>query len=79
MGMGILAPMPMLGDVLRAWRISQGLSQVEAAEKVEVNQSTWSDWESGKNTPRVHTAHRLSELVGPSVIDAILADDRAQP
>lgn len=38
---------------LAYWRLQQHLSQKQAADKLGVAKSTWSQWESGKRTPSI--------------------------
>ena len=45
------APMPQL----RAWRVSQGLSQFEAAVRLGVSLSSWIRWET-KHVPELRRA-----------------------
>lgn len=40
-----------LGEILRGWRTKHGLTQKAAANRVGVNQGTWSRWESGQSMP----------------------------
>ena len=57
--------------LLKAWRTKLGLSQDDAANRVEVHQNTWSDWESGKKVPRTEKALEIHVLTdGECPIDA---------
>lgn len=55
-----MADIPPLPDLMRARRRADGLSQVAAAAKVGIHQSTWSRWESGASRP--HAASHLAAL-----------------
>lgn len=66
-------PMVMqIGTHLKTWRIREGLSQSEAAEKIGVKQPTISGWESG-HLPDAHSLKKIASVLGVSV-DALLAD-----
>jgi transcriptional regulator with XRE-family HTH domain len=66
--------------LLRQWREGRGLSQHDAGLLVNVHQNSWSDWESGKKTPRTEAALRLHVLTeGACPVDAWAdADLRAE-
>ena len=40
------------GNLLH-WRLKRELSQTQAADKLGVAKSTWSQWEAGKRTPSI--------------------------
>ncbi len=50
------------GERLRAWRLSQELSQTAAGALVGVQQGTWSDWESGQNVPTLWSATQIERV-----------------
>lgn len=54
----------MKGITLKASRVNAGLSQKEAAEKLEINKSTLSNWETGKTYPTVLQLQKIEELYG---------------
>lgn len=47
---------------LRAWRISKGWTQEEAAKHLGVRQSLWSSWEVGRTKPGLNYAMALAQL-----------------
>ena len=54
-------------DYLIDFRKSEGLSQVEVASRMGVGQSTVSEFESKKHTPRVATLERYANALGLTV------------
>jgi transcriptional regulator with XRE-family HTH domain len=46
-------------ELLRAWREERGFSQTEAAEFLDVSQSSLSDYEAGRAMPRADVAVRI--------------------
>lgn len=50
--------------LLKEWRASAGLSQVQAAELVGVRQPTWCAWETGKVTPHIEGALKIARVSG---------------
>ena len=51
-----------LPDKLRCFRIENGISQLEAAEKLEVSRQTVYRWETGTSLPSMDNLMRLSKL-----------------
>lgn len=49
-------------EKLKRWREEQGLTQTEAANKVEVGQASWSAWESGQKRPSIEQLVQLAAL-----------------
>ncbi len=47
---------------LSACRVQAGYTQVEAAKAIGVSEQTMIRWESGKSTPKMDEAQKLSEL-----------------
>jgi transcriptional regulator with XRE-family HTH domain len=45
------------------WRLKLNLSQRQAADKLGVAKSTWSQWESGKRTPSILYLPRLGKVL----------------
>lgn len=53
-----------LGDVIRRERLRHNWSQEELAERIDVDQSRISSWETGKHIPRLGTLLKLEEAFG---------------
>jgi transcriptional regulator with XRE-family HTH domain len=51
-------------SLLAAAIADQKLTQSEVAERIGVSQGTVSDWESGKNTPKLVFALRMLDTFG---------------
>ncbi len=50
-------------EKLLAWRLAEGLSQREAAERADISQSAWCEYESGEGSaPKVDQAIRITNL-----------------
>ena len=47
---------------LKAARINAGLKQIDVANKLSVNITTVSNWESGKTKPSIENFRKLCEL-----------------
>lgn len=47
---------------IKAWRLSQGFTQAQAAAKVGVSASTWSAWETGAREPSAYNRDTLVRL-----------------
>lgn len=58
---------------IKAIRESRGLTQNEAAMKLDIDNSTISKWETGESLPRAATLIRLAEVLGCTV-DELLKD-----
>lgn len=56
---------------LRAARVNAGLTQKEAAEKLNVSNKTVWSWESGKTMPNVNKIDAICSLYGMSYDDII--------
>lgn len=56
---------------LRNWRVSSGISQAEAARRVDVSQPIWSEWESGSREPRLVNARAIEAVTGGVVLVAM--------
>ena len=50
-------------DSLVHWRLKRHLSQKQAADKLGVAKSTWSQWESGKRTPSIFYLPLLGQVL----------------
>ena len=48
-------------------RINAGLSQTEAARRLGVDQSTVSNWETGKKAPRASKLAGMADLYGCTI------------
>jgi transcriptional regulator with XRE-family HTH domain len=48
---------------LAYWRLKRQLSQKQAADKLGVAKSTWSQWESGKRTPSIFYLPLLGQVL----------------
>ena len=60
----------------RAMRIRAKIKQIDAAERLGVNQSTVSMWESGENKPRADILLDIAKAYDCTV-DDLLRDDSA--
>lgn len=49
-------------SLLRAWRQAEGLTQAQAAERLDLLQSRVSEYETGKVRPDLDTAVRIERL-----------------
>lgn len=58
------ASVPNEDSALRAWRKSQDLTLVEAAELVPTTHSVWLRWETRARDPNGTSLRRLSEVTG---------------
>lgn len=56
-----------LKDKLRQLRLAANLSITQAAERIGVHQSTFSDWEAGRTTPRLVQYTKIASGFGVSV------------
>lgn len=54
-------------EALGVWRKKHGLTQHAAGKRLGVSQATWSDWESGKKTPSLKLALRITSMTGVKV------------
>ena len=59
------------GDNLKRLRISHGYTQSELAEMVNVNQSTYCQYESSGKIPNMYVAIKLARILGTTVEDMI--------
>lgn len=67
----------LVGDRLKAAREAAGLSQDDVAQKLDVDQSRVSRWETGKNLPTGERRKRLIKLLRVSQDDIFGAGDMA--
>ena len=54
-------------DILQAYRVKNGLTQGQLAQKVFVTRQAVSRWESGETTPNQETLKELSKIYGVSI------------
>ena len=59
---------------LKNARIRAGLTQEEVAEKLKIDQSAISLWETGRNGPKVSRLPEIAKLFG-TTIDELLKED----
>lgn len=52
---------------LRAWRASEGLNQIEAAQRLKISYTTYQRLERGAYSMRVPMAKRLAPITGVPV------------
>ncbi len=64
------------GNIIRELRIKNGLSQQQLADKVWVNRSTITNWETGRRVPDIIMIKRLAESLGVHV-NTLLEGDAA--
>ena len=58
----------------RGCRATSGMSQTEWANKLDVDQTTVSSWETGKTTPDARKMAQISELSGVPMALIILPE-----
>lgn len=58
---------PVASRLMQEWRKNAGKTQGEAADAISVRQPTWSEYESGRKTPRTTTALKIAELTEGAV------------
>ena len=56
----------MLPERLKNLRKKAGLTQKEIAEKLQVGQNSYSNWEKGNRTPIQPTIEKLAEILNTS-------------
>lgn len=61
----------MNGITLRAARVNAGLTQKEAAAKLNVSNKTLWNWETGVRVPNINKVKAICELYGMSYDDII--------
>jgi transcriptional regulator with XRE-family HTH domain len=62
-----VTPAEQIGKKIKAARERKGLTQKECATKLPVSQSTWCDWENGRQAPRYSRLPALAKLLGTAV------------
>lgn len=58
---------------LRKYRIEQGLTQAQLAEKIGVTASCITMWENGNRSPNISTLKKLAQILDCTV-DELIAD-----
>lgn len=58
---------PVAARLLRVWRKRSGRTQGQAAALLPVRQATWSEYETGRKTPRTTGALKLADITGDAV------------
>ncbi|WMJ85459.1 helix-turn-helix transcriptional regulator [Anaerocolumna sp. MB42-C2] len=61
----------MAGMSLKALRVNKGLTQAQAAEKLEISKDTLSNYERGKSFPDVPVIRRIETVYGVGYNDII--------
>lgn len=61
----------MVKITLKAARVTRGLSQKEAAEKLGISESTLYKWESGKNKPNAKYLPKIEKVFGIQISNII--------
>lgn len=59
---------------LKEFRVMKNLTQQQIADKLEINQKTYSNYENGRAEPSVQNLIKLAKLFGVSV-DALVGND----
>ncbi|MBQ2671700.1 MAG: helix-turn-helix transcriptional regulator [Clostridia bacterium] len=65
-----------LGENLKTARINSGLSQDVASKLINLNRSSLSYYENGRNIPTIFTIIRLMGIYKIDINDVILVDNR---
>jgi transcriptional regulator with XRE-family HTH domain len=60
-----------MGEKLRAARVAAGMTQVQLAEKVNVQQRDISRWENGLREPGVLIVKAMAQALGCSMDDLV--------
>lgn len=66
----------MIADKIKELRERKGLSQIEMANKLNIQQGSYSNYERGKRTPDIETLKKISNYFGVSI--DYLADNKNQ-
>ena len=61
----------MLGEYLRRYRIENGLTQADLAEKLRVSQNAISQYETGKRCPPIPRIANIAKTLGCSVSEIV--------
>lgn len=63
---------------LRKWRLDKGLTQEAAAVELELNEPTLSRYETGRRTPSLGQAAKLSEKTGIPITAFVQPQEAAE-
>ncbi len=67
----------MLAKTLKELRISNGLTQKQVADKLNIDRSTYSYYELGKINPSIEALSVLSNIYGMSIDDIVNYDSQS--
>lgn len=56
-------PSGTLGEIIRKWRVEQGIFQKDFAKMLGVDEMTVVNWETGKRVPLKKNLERLSKFI----------------
>jgi len=56
-----------LGEIIKKWRLEQGLFQKDLAKLIEVDVMTIINWEMGKTQPAKKKMEKIKEILGDHV------------
>lgn len=59
------------GELIKTWRVKNGLTQTRAAEKIGIRQGYWRELENNIKQPSVDTLALISKATGISVDDLL--------
>lgn len=65
-----------IGEKLKNFRLSLGMTQEQIAEKINVSRQTISNWENGKSLPDVISLIKISDLYQISLDDLLKGDGK---
>lgn len=68
----------MLSDVLKRFRIENGMSQKDLAASLNTSQAAVSAWERGKRTPTPALGKKIRDLTGCDASDLVRNPSRQQ-
>ena len=61
---------------IKEFRKKSGLSQVQVAKKLFVNQNTVSQWETGRSSPPIDVLIKLSDLFGCTIDELVRGEKK---
>ena len=62
---------------IKEFRKKSGLSQVQVAEKLFVNQNTVRQWETGRSSPPIDVLIKLSDLFGCTIDELVRGEKKS--
>lgn len=65
-----------IGEKLKNFRLSAGMTQEQIAEEINVSRQTISNWENGKSLPDVISLIKISDLYQISLDDLLKGDGK---